>query len=108
MRKPAFSRARTARWWGIPGILGTRFGGDLHFPEELLPGKLSGDGEILEDGVLDIGERFRFGVALRPTTGQTGAGDTEAFLSWYEGNRVFHGLTIAADRGGGTDNQVGG
>ena len=100
-----------ARWWGIPGILGTGFGGDLHLPQELLqllPGELSGDGEILEDGVLDIGECFRLAGALRPTTRQARAGDTEAFLSWYEGNRVFHGFTIAADGGGGSETQVGG
>ena len=90
------------------GILGTEFGGDLHFPEELLPGELSRRRRDTRGWRSGIGERFRFGVALRPTTGQTGAGDTEAFLNGYEGNRVFHGFTIAADGGGGAEKQVGG
>src|SRR5436190_23636496 len=70
MRKPAFSRARTASRWLTPGIFGTLHR-DLHFTDILALDKIIDGSEVFTNGVLNICERFRFSCALRPAAWQT-------------------------------------
>lgn len=63
---------------------------DLHFPQILLTGQLSGDFEVFANGIPNICQSLLFRGALRPAPGQSGARDAVPLFGRHQSNWVPH------------------
>ncbi len=80
MRKPAFSKARTAWRWGTPASFPT-FLTDCHFHFAYVPAacQFLDRIQVFTNCDADIVQRFLLRCSLGPTTGKTGTRNGEAF-----------------------------
>ena len=88
--KPAFSGARTACWWLMPGIFGTLRIATFYFTNRGTLEEIVSRGEVFLDGRLYVLESFLFRIPLRPTAGKTWNGNTVPFFVVVKRNLVFH------------------
>ena len=92
-RNPAFSSARTAARWLIPGSFATS-AGDLDFPHVGSQQEFLAHQEIARDSVADVRQRFLLARSLRPAARKPGTRDRESFLGLFERHSVLHTLLV--------------
>jgi|ERR1700691_2122716 len=88
-RKPAFSRALTARSCDT-GYLRHTLRRDFHFSQVPFPGQFLRCLQVIVNGVTDIRQRFLFGGSLRPAARESRTRYAVPLFGPSQGYRILH------------------